>query len=134
MWHPLVQRSPGCLRFSLLLIVGLTKKAARWLVWAVRRSLYRLECRLICSLTEVMWRTLARCRSWSTKGHLQSYAAPVFGLFGLFMTFESEAMLHNWMQFVIKGTTIDLKSNTYCQVELARWRLAEKGVAIAMNI
>jgi len=38
------------------------------------------------------------------------------------MTFESEAMLHNWMQFVIKGTTIDLKSNTYCQVELARWR------------
>jgi len=37
------------------------------------------------------------------------------------MTFESEAMPHSWMQYVIEGTTIAEQLNFVAKAELARW-------------
>ncbi|XP_070144951.1 uncharacterized protein [Drosophila kikkawai] len=95
---PPCSRSPGCRLFSLRLDMGMANDAARWLVWARSRSLYRLECLLICSLTGSILRSLAMSAFLANQGAFVIVRSARFWTLCTFITLESDAVPHIWMQ------------------------------------
>jgi len=75
---------------------------------AVRRSLYRLECRFICSLTEGTLRSVVRASFLMYHGASAIIRSARFWTLLTFITFESEAMPHSWMHFCDENVLYDL--------------------------